>query len=601
MKVLVDEHGPKKWALIASVIKTKSSKQCRRRWKNVLDMDAKTTTWSSEEDARLVQYHRELGNKWTQISRRFGDRTDNAVKNRWHALCRKQPDLAEEESPVTIVGVRRGTRTRRNLDPDSSEDSYLPRSKRARGSSGHGSIPREISAGVSGGAQQSLPSGGPSWGGPPPPRSRSGPLELPTPFDQQHQLPMPGYPAPLNLVVNKVRTPPPCTGSAVALVAGMNANCSILPVTKFELIINRIVQGALSRHDLRLANQLNSKGLPVHIEVTELGGAPARRGLTDPAFSFGAAPSLPDLHFDFSMQQNGMRIGSGAAGFPNLTIGSGAGMPASAFASEPGLGQSLSLGELINWLNSTSASGLPPAATHPTAPTQIQGQGSAQGAGRGAPARRMTRMGSGVLNRAPSAQTQQGGANAPGAGGMLELSRSSSSGGLNSEQRELLCRLISHARDSVDALHAGKPPGLGDGPQLTSVPSLGLGSLNMSMGLSQFGRTDPLGRTRSASTSGRSGGWAEAAAAAIAAVDQALQPAGGSGGSGLTAAAPLSRRPSSRDRKGGTGSGSGQLAPNASAVGGMAEASDVMLIAPSLSVEDIDMLIDALAFPKPAS
>ena len=112
LRELVSKHGTKNWVLVASKIGSKSSKQCSRRWKNFINMKTKTTLWTESEDEKLIAFHRELGNRWTEISRRFGDRTDNAVKNRWHSLCRKNPGLLEEDTPVTIVGVKRGSKAR---------------------------------------------------------------------------------------------------------------------------------------------------------------------------------------------------------------------------------------------------------------------------------------------------------------------------------------------------------------------------------------------------------------------------------------------------------------------------------------------------------
>lgn len=67
-------HGAKAWSKIAKDLGTKGSKQCRRRWKNFLNMNAKTCGWSAEEDEQLIEAHRRCGNKWTEISRMFGDR-----------------------------------------------------------------------------------------------------------------------------------------------------------------------------------------------------------------------------------------------------------------------------------------------------------------------------------------------------------------------------------------------------------------------------------------------------------------------------------------------------------------------------------------------
>jgi hypothetical protein len=121
LRDLVQKYGTKSWTKMASYFPGKNGKQCRRRWKNAIEIEAKATIWSQEEDQKLINWHQAHGNKWTTISALFGDRTDNAVKNRWHALCRKQPDLANKHSEgrhMTTTGMRRGTKTR----PSGSED-----------------------------------------------------------------------------------------------------------------------------------------------------------------------------------------------------------------------------------------------------------------------------------------------------------------------------------------------------------------------------------------------------------------------------------------------------------------------------------------------
>lgn len=111
MRAMVKKFGEGRWSLLAEAVKTKNAKQCRRRWKNHLAINAKHTDWNTEEDNRLIAYHQRLGNKWTAISKEFGDRTDNACKNRWHALVKKRPELKELKVPLSGVGVRKGTKT----------------------------------------------------------------------------------------------------------------------------------------------------------------------------------------------------------------------------------------------------------------------------------------------------------------------------------------------------------------------------------------------------------------------------------------------------------------------------------------------------------
>ena len=91
LRKLVAEFGPKKWVFVASKMENKGGKQCRRRWQNYLNCDNnKQGGWSPEEDEVLMTKHKIVGNKWTEIAKAVGGRTDNAVKNRYAALIAKQ-------------------------------------------------------------------------------------------------------------------------------------------------------------------------------------------------------------------------------------------------------------------------------------------------------------------------------------------------------------------------------------------------------------------------------------------------------------------------------------------------------------------------------
>ncbi|KAF3794206.1 Transforming protein [Nymphaea thermarum] len=84
------EEGNGSWKDIAANFRSKTSRQCRRRWYAYLTSDCKKGGWSEEEDRLLCEAQKMYGNKWTEIAKVVSGRTDNAVKNRFTTLCKKR-------------------------------------------------------------------------------------------------------------------------------------------------------------------------------------------------------------------------------------------------------------------------------------------------------------------------------------------------------------------------------------------------------------------------------------------------------------------------------------------------------------------------------
>lgn len=97
LRQIIATHGARRWNAIAALMnegaaagsEAKTAKQCRRRYSGHLTKEIKEHEWTREEDDALLEAHERLGNKWTEIARIVGGRTDNGAKNRYTALVQK--------------------------------------------------------------------------------------------------------------------------------------------------------------------------------------------------------------------------------------------------------------------------------------------------------------------------------------------------------------------------------------------------------------------------------------------------------------------------------------------------------------------------------
>lgn len=100
IRTLVHQLGDNpNWDLIASIVKTRTARQCKDRWNCYLDPQVNLSEWSAEEDDLLTEKVNSYGQRWKFLAQFFNRRSETNLKNRYKLLKRREEKRAKEVAP----------------------------------------------------------------------------------------------------------------------------------------------------------------------------------------------------------------------------------------------------------------------------------------------------------------------------------------------------------------------------------------------------------------------------------------------------------------------------------------------------------------------
>ncbi|XP_076910483.1 transcription factor MYB72-like [Bidens hawaiensis] len=107
LRAYIQRYGHWNWRLLPKFAGlSRSGKSCRLRWVNYLRPDIKHGNFTKEEEDLIVELHKKLGNKWSEMAAYLPGRSDNEIKNHWHTDIKKRAnkdlDVLESEHVQTI-------------------------------------------------------------------------------------------------------------------------------------------------------------------------------------------------------------------------------------------------------------------------------------------------------------------------------------------------------------------------------------------------------------------------------------------------------------------------------------------------------------------